>query len=298
MIRRSAKAIAVIALMLVVGMASVAVAAPTAGLGTAAAGGAGAAANALPAIQAPWYAQWRPFPIWPVWGYVPENGTGLEYQLSYVSERNEVRLFVVNATAKPVTVTTPTALKTDFALWRNGKLVWRASADKMFAQAATNETFKSGEGRVYKETLPYLPAGTYFAQAYFVGETTWAPVAATYVRIQAPAYEPLQYTVEYLGAGWFNSSPRLRVTIKNASNRDIALPYQYGYQVLVKRPGAKDYLGTVGIGESIGTLAAGATRYIFVNLDGLEPGVYQADVRSNIGTGRYRVVAQTWFYQQ
>lgn len=244
---------------------------------------------------APWYARWQPFQVWPGWGYTPEKGTGLQYQLIHVPERNEVQLLVVNPTGKAITVTTPTAMKTDFALWRDGSLVWRASTDKAFAQVVTKETFGPGEGKVYTETLPYAASGVYFLQAYYVGETKWTPVAATYVWLQA-TYQPLQYTVEYLGAGWFNSSPRLRVTIKNTSGRDITLPYQYGYQVLVKRPGAREYIGTVGIGQSLGTIEAGATRYVFVNLDGLPPGSYQADVRSNVADGYYRVVAQTWFY--
>ncbi len=280
MSKRIARILAAAALIFAISLPAVAYAAPTAA----------PAAN----TSLPWYARWRPFPIWPSWGYVPSDGSGLEYQLQYVPAKNEVQLIVVNDTSEPITVTTPSAMKTDFALWQNGNLVWRASTDKMYGQAVTSETFKPGEGKVYKEALPYLASGTYFLQGYYVGETKWAPVASTYVTIRA--YEPLQYTVEYLGSGWFNSSPRLRVTIKNTSDKDITLPYQYGYQVLVKKPGAKDYLGNVGIGQSLGTIAAGATRYIFVNLDALEPGVYQADIRSNVATGRYRVVAQTWFY--
>lgn len=285
MMKRMARVLAAIALIFAMGVPAVAFAAP--GDPTLAPAG---------NLRLPWYAQWRPFPIWPSWGYKPDRGTGLEYQVSYVAEKHEVQLLVVNPTDEPITVTTPSAMKTDFALWQEGKLVWRANMDRTFAQAVTNETFQAGEGKVYKESLPYLATGAYFLQAYYVGETKWAPVASTWVWIVARVREPLQYTVAYLGPGWFNSSPRLRVTIKNTSDRDITLPYQYGYQVLVKKPGDKDYLGNVGIGQSLGTIAAGATRYLFVNLNDLEPGVYQADVRSNVATGRYRVMAQTWFY--
>ena len=94
------------------------------------------------------------------------------------------------------------------------------------------ETFRPD--RSSTKTLPNsLRQGTYMAQAYFIGETKWQSVASTYVTLKARAAD-LEYKVEYMGPSWFNSSPRLRVTIKNTSDKDITLPYQYGYQVLVK----------------------------------------------------------------
>lgn len=245
--------------------------------------------------QAPWYFRWQPFPVWPRWGYSVYPGTGLGYHLNYVAESNELVLYVYNPTDKPITVSAPTAQMTDFVLWQDGQMVWRASASKSYAQVVTNETIKPGEGKVYKETLPWIPAGTYFAQAYYLGETKWTPVASSYIWVQG--YEPLKYTVEYLGPTWFNPSPRLRVTIKNVSDKDITLPYQYGYQILVKKAGAKEYLPNVGMGQSVGTIEKGATRYVFVNLNGLTPGTYQVDVRSNLAhQGWYSIVAQNWFY--
>ncbi|HHY11434.1 MAG TPA: hypothetical protein GX529_02275 [Firmicutes bacterium] len=245
--------------------------------------------------QVPWYSRWQPFPVWPGWGYSTYLGTGLGYHLSYVPEANELVLYVYNPTDKPVTVSQPTALMADFVLWQNGQMVWRASANKSYAQVVISETIKPGEGKVYKESLPWLPAGTYFAQAYYLGETKWAPVASSY--IWAQAYEPLKYTVEYLAPTWSNPNPRLRVTIKNLSDKDITLPYQYGYQILVKKAGASEYLPNVGMGQSLGTIEKGATRYVFVNLSGLTPGTYQVDVRSNVAhLGWYSVVAQTWFW--
>ena len=243
----------------------------------------------------PWYAQWVPFVIWPASGSTPKGGTGLEYQVIYVPSKNEVQLLVVNDTDKEIQVKAPTALITDFALWQGARLVWRASAGKTYAQTETGLSLRPGEGKLYKESLPYVAPGTYLLQGYFIPETKWAPVASAYVTVQVPAYDPLQYSVEYLSPSWFNGSPRLRVTIKNASDKDIALPYQYGYQVLVKKPGSQDYLGNVGIGQSLGTIAAGATRYVFVDLSPLGPGTYQALVRSNLAAGWYRTVAQTYF---
>lgn len=286
MSKRIARLAAIAALAIVMVVPSMAWAAP-------------AAAQAQ-TLQAPWYARWMPFPVWPVNGSVPGKGTGLQYQMVYVSERNEVQLIVVNPSNRAIKVTTPSAFKTDFALWKNGTLVWRYSTDKVFADAVNNETFRAGEGKVYRQALPNLAAGTYLAQSYFIGETKRTPVASTSIVVRQPqTSDPLQYSVEFMSSGWFNSSPRLRVTIKNTSDRELKLPYQYGYQVLVKVPGGRDYLGNVGIGQSIGTIAAGASRYVFVTLDGLKPGTYQADVRSNIGGGwaaNYRTVAQTWFY--
>lgn len=247
--------------------------------------------------QQPWYYRWQPFPVWPGWGYVPWPGTGLQYQLSYSQQENQLVLTVVNPTDKRITVTMPTGQKVDFVLWRDGQIVWRASAGKVYTQILTQESFQPYEAKVYKETLPWLPSGLYFAQAYYLGETQWSPVASTYVWLQAYSHDPLQYSVDYLGPSSFNPTPRLRVTIKNTSGRDITLPYQYGYQVLVKKAGSNNYLPNVGIGQSIGTIANGAARYVFLNLKGLEPGLYQADVRSNVSNAsQYSVVAQTWFY--
>lgn len=259
------------------------------------------APSAQPVInwnRAPWQARWQPFPVWPGWGQAPARGTGLQYKLDYSSETNELVLLVYNPTKKPITVSTPNGMTTDFVLWKDGSVAYRANYGKSFAQAQVKETFRPGQGKLYKETLPNsLRQGTYMAQAYFIGETKWQSVASTYVTLKArAAHDPLEYKVEYMDPSWFNSSPRLRVTIKNTSDKDITLPYQYGYQVLVKKPGDTDYRGDVGIGQSIGTIETGASRYIFVPLNGLEPGQYQVDVRSNVGSGYYRIVAQTWFY--
>lgn len=284
MSKRFARTIALAVLVLAMAVPAVAMAAP----------------SQPQSLKAPWYARWTPFPIWPMEGQAPARGTGLQYQMVYVAEKNEVQLIVVNPTNKDITVTTPSAFTTDFALWKEGTLVWRFSTDRTFAQTVTKETIKAGQGKVYKQELPNLAVGTYLAQAYFIGETKRMPVASTNIVIRRQqSSDPLEYSVEYLAPGWFNSSPRLRVTIKNTSDKALKLPYQWGYQVLVKVPGAKDYLGNVGMSQSIGTIEAGATRYVFVPLNGLKPGTYQVDVRSNIGAWSawdYRTVAQTWFY--
>ncbi len=244
--------------------------------------------------QLPWYSRWQPFPVWPGWGGSIYPRTGLGYHLAYVPESNELVLYVYNPTNKPITVSQPSAFMVDFVLWQNGQMVWRVSANKSYAQVVTEETFNPGEGKAYRESLPWLPAGTYFAQAYYLPESKWAPVASSYIWVQA--YEPLRYSVEYLAPTWANPNPRLKVTIKNVSDKDITLPYQYGYQVLVKRAGAKEYLPNVGMSQSVGTIEKGATRYVFMNLRNLTPGTYQVDVRSNVAhQGWYSVVAQAWF---
>ena len=108
-------------------------------------------------------------------------------------------------------------------------------------------------------------AGTYFAQAYYL-PSKWTPAASSYIWVQGR--DP-GYTVEYLAPTWSNPYPRLKVTVKNVSGKDITLPYQHMYQVLVKKAGAKDYLPNVGMSLSVGTIEKGATRYVFVNLRGL-----------------------------
>jgi hypothetical protein len=246
------------------------------------------------AWQVPWYIRWQPFPVWPGWGGNFYPRTGLGYHLTYSPDANELILYVYNPTNRAITVSQPSAFMVDFVLWQDGQLVWRASAGKTYAQTVTTETFKPGEGKVYKESLPYLPAGTYFAQAYYLPESKWTPAASSYIWVQGR--DPLEYTVEYLAPTWSNPYPRLKVTVKNVSGKDITLPYQHMYQVLVKKAGAKDYLPNVGMSQSVGTIEKGATRYVFVNLRGLAPGTYQVDVRSNVGhPGRYSVVAQAWF---
>lgn|GEM_PF-986481 len=248
--------------------------------------------------EAPWQARWEPFPIWPVWGQAPKNGTGLQYWLDYSAETHELILTVHNPTRRPIKVSTPSGMQVDFALWRDGKVAYRASYGKVFTQALVQETFRAGQSKTYKEALPgELRQGTYLAQAYFIAETKWAPVASAYINLRPRvAKDPLEYSVEYIAPSLWSRSPKLRLTIKNTSDKDITLPYQYGYQVLVKKSGDRDYRGDVGIGQSIGTIEAGATRYVFIPLDALERGSYQVDVRSNVGSGYYRVVSQAWFY--
>ncbi len=236
----------------------------------------------------------QPFRISDGWGYKPWGGTGLDYFANWSEQTNEISMYVFNDTKRPITVTTATAMTFDFALWKDGKVVWRAASDKNYAQAVTSETFRPGEGKVYKATVPQMASGTYFIQGYFVGEAKDHPVVATYIWMKAT--DPLQYTIDYLAGNWFNPTPRLRLTIKNTGDKNMTLPYQYGYQVLVKYVGAKDYLGNVGIGQSLGTLEAGATRTVFVPLNGLGRGSYQVDVRSNIGTGTYKTIVSTRFY--
>lgn len=267
---------AVVALVLILGATSV------------------AAAPNQPAWGATWRLRNQPFPVKEGWGWKPWRGTGLDYYMYYSQKTNEITMYVVNDTGRPITVTTPNAMTTDFALWKDGQLVWRETAGKNYAQAVTSVTFSPGEGKAYKTTLPTMPQGTYFVQAYFVGETTDHPVAATYIWMRT--HEPVEYSIEFLPGNWFNNTPRLRVTMKNTSDKDLKLPYQYGYQILVKAAGAREYLGHVGIGQSLGTLEAGATRTVFVPLRGLSRGTYQADVRSNLTGGDYRTVKSTWFW--
>lgn len=254
---------------------------------------AGGGASQPAAWQLPWHFRWQPFPVWPGWGGTLYPRTGLGYQLAYKPESNELVLYVYNPTDKPITVSQPSAFMVDFVLWQNGQMEWRTSANKSYAQVVTEETFNPGEGKAYRESLPWLPAGTYFAQAYYLPESKWTPVASSYIWVRA--FEPLQYSVEYLAPTWSNPNPRLKVTIKNVSGKDITLPYQYGYQVLVKKAGAKDYLPNVGMSQSVGTIESDATRYVFVNLKNLPPGTYQVDVRSNVTHGWYSIVAQAWF---
>jgi len=248
--------------------------------------------------NAPWQARWEPFPIWPVWGQAPKNGTGLQYWLDYSADTNELVLTVYNPTRRPIKISTPSGMQVDFALWRNGSVAYRAAYGKVFTQRLLEETFRAGESKTYREALPAeLRQGTYLAQAYFIAETKWAPVASAYINVRPRvAKDPFEYSVEYIAPTLWSRTPKLRVTIKNTSDKDVTLPYQYGYQVLVKKSGEKDYRGDVGIGQSIGTIEAGATRYVFIPLDRLERGSYQVDVRSNVGTGYYRVVSQAWFY--
>lgn len=218
---------------------------------------------------------------------------GLEYQLIYVKETNEVILYAVNPTRRDVVVSSSKKDLGEFVVRQGNKVVWRAGFDG----TGFFERFRPNEGRIYKKELLVLSAGTYYVEAYLYGESSSKPVAGYLLALMSPRSN-LKYDIQYMGSSWFNQSPRLRLTIKNESGRDLSLPYQYGYQVLVKRPGDKDYLGNVGIGQSLGTIEKGASRYVFVSLDRLKPGLYQVDVRSNVEGGAYTVVDSTFFYIQ
>lgn len=257
---------------------------------------------AVPVMAAPgpsglstqdWY-RWHPSPNdrgnwWP-----GTSRLGLEYFLQYMPETGEIGLLVVNDTGKSVTVEFPASQQVDFVLWADGMPVWRWSADRAFSQVVTTETIEAGQVKVYKATLPWVPQGSYMVEAFFLAESRWQPVASTYIWV--PGRQAVSYSVNFLGPSGWNPYPRLRVVVKNDSGRDIWLPYRYGYQVLVRRAGSGEYLPGVGLGDSIGYMQHGATRYVFVNLKGLEPGWYEADVRSNVATGYYVTVARTRFY--
>lgn len=219
---------------------------------------------------------------------------GLEYYLQYVPASGEVRLLVINDSSKPVTVEFPTAQQVDFVLRSNAVPVWRWSDGQSFAQVMTSETIQAGQAKVYKVVLPWVPPGLYAIQAFFLAESRWQPVAGTYVWIDRG--EPLSYSVNFVSRSLWNPYPRLRVVIKNESGRDVRLPSRYGYQVLVRRVGSSEYLPGTGVSESIGYIQNGASRYVFVNLKGLTPGWYEAEVRSNVATGRYLTVARARFY--
>ena len=260
--------------------------------------------DTLKAWQLPWDIWQQFFPSWPGWANKPDANTGLAYGLSYVPGTGELVLYVYNPTHRTVTVSQPTSQMVDFALVQSGRTLWKASADKSYAKVLTKDRIKPGEVKVYKETMPWLRSGFYLAQAYYLGESKVSPVASTYIRINAHESqppqvlaEPVEYSVEYMAPTTANPNPRVKLTIKNISDKDITLPYQYGYQVLVKKVSDSDYLPNVGMGQSLGTIEKGATRYVFVNLAGIEPGNYEVHVRSNLShLSWYRVVAQTWFH--
>ena len=105
------------------------------------------APSAQPVInwnRAPWQARWQPFPVWPGWGQAPARGTGLQYKLDYSSETNELVLLVYNPTKKPITVSTP-GMTTDFVLWKDGSVAYRAGTEVL--QAQVKETFRQGKQR-------------------------------------------------------------------------------------------------------------------------------------------------------
>ena len=207
MVKRTFKAVIAVCMLTAV-LGSVAMAAPADGP---------AVQDQGAGWQVPWYFRWQPFPVWPGWGGSFYPRTGLGYHLAYAPEAKELILYVYNPTNKPITVSQPSAFMVDFVLWQDGQMVWRSSANRSYAPVVTSETFKPGEGKAYKESLPWLPAGTYFAQAYYLPESKWSPVASSYIWVQA--YEPLQYSVDYSGPTRSNPNPRLRVTIKNVSGK-------------------------------------------------------------------------------
>ena len=81
-------------------------------------------------------------------------------------------LAVENAGAAPVAVTAPTAQRYDFAVLRDGREIWRWSADRAFPAQVTEWTIGPGERREFSETwrpASAQPPGDYTAVATLAG---------------------------------------------------------------------------------------------------------------------------------
>jgi hypothetical protein len=62
----------------------------------------------------------------------------------------QLRLEVLNDEGKPVTLPFSSSQRYDFEVLWEGQLIWRWSADRMFAQVLTQETLAPGERRRFE----------------------------------------------------------------------------------------------------------------------------------------------------
>jgi hypothetical protein len=96
----------------------------------------------------------------------PQGGEPLASSLQVAPAGDSVSfvLQVTNAGPAPVALTFPTGQSFDFAVSRDGREVWRWSADRSFTQAVREESIAAGETRRYEASWR-PPAGTHGALA-------------------------------------------------------------------------------------------------------------------------------------
>lgn len=83
-----------------------------------------------------------------------ERGGPLVSSLQVQTYPDSVRfvLQVTNATRAPIPITFPTGQSAEFTVSRDGRELWRWSADRGFTQAVRQETLAPGETRTYEAT--------------------------------------------------------------------------------------------------------------------------------------------------
>jgi hypothetical protein len=81
-------------------------------------------------------------------------GDGVEFSFS-----------VVNAGDRPVERTFRDACRADFAVYRDGREVWRYSDGRAFAQTVSTAEFQPGEAATFEATWPDPDPGEYTAEA-------------------------------------------------------------------------------------------------------------------------------------
>jgi hypothetical protein len=219
----------------------------------------------------------------------------LTYWLLHDKDNGRLGLMVYNRTGVEVVLTFPSSQTHDFVLKREGQTVWQASAGQAYLPAVREERLAANGYSIYWTDLPWLPAGTYQAEAYFSGDGPERKVASTSISISA--LEPFSYRLSFQTRGLLGSGPRLGLEVRNLLDRDLILPVHYGYRILVrpvKGTGLGEVMPGVGYSHSVGTFAAGAVRYHYLYLHDLPKGAYRAEVQSNLG-GSYRTVTTAYF---
>lgn len=85
-------------------------------------------------------------------------------------------LRVENLSGVPQTVSQPTSQSHDFVVTRDGREVWRWSADKFFLQTVTERVFPPGQTTAFEgewertdQTGKRAPTGTYQVEAWLPG---------------------------------------------------------------------------------------------------------------------------------
>ena len=217
--------------------------------------------------------------------------TALKYWLLYDAEEQRLGLMVFNDSPSAVNLSFPSSKTHDFILRQNGQKVWQASDGQFYAPTVSQERIAARSYRVYWTDLPILPGGSYQAVAYFCGNGPERQVASSI--ISNAQLDPLQSQLAFQQRSLLGNGPRLSLEVRNVGDKDLALPAQYGYRLIVRTP-AGTIMPKVGFSQSVGALAVGAIRYHYSFLHNLPSGSYIAEIQSNL-TGSYRTVARQSF---
>ncbi|MCR4397903.1 MAG: BsuPI-related putative proteinase inhibitor [Firmicutes bacterium] len=222
---------------------------------------------------------------------------GLRFRLVYErGNPGRIGLVVRNVTSAPKTLTFGSGKTHEIVLRRNGAEVWSSSDGQSYTQAVQRVTIGAGQSKTYWTRLPRLPRGYYDVEAYFTAVSYEGPVAEMRIAVgsgQAVSWnDPLDYSLSFR-TGWSGSQspPRLVLTVRNNTGRDVVFPYPHSYEFVIwGNDGSvtRKKVPAMSVNDYVQQVAAGAVQTHFVYLHGLKKGSYyvEAYVREDGGGAR------------